>query len=63
MTHCPKQTTVHEETVPNKARSGTKNGNTVQVHINRQPDLIPESLVGEVTYDVYTSRQQDFNKF
>jgi len=55
--HCPTQITVHEESVPNKARSGTENNNPVQVHMNRQPDLIPESLVGEVTYDVYTSRQ------
>ena len=43
MTHCSNQTMVHEETVPNKARSGTQNSNRIQVHINRQPDLIPRS--------------------
>ena len=57
MTHMPTQTTVHEETVPITAHFGTQNSNKVRVHINRQPDLIPESLVGKLTYDVYTNRQ------
>ena len=57
MTHMPTQTTVHEETVPNSADSGTQNSNKVQVHINRQPDLIPETPVGELPYE-YIYHQQ-----
>ena len=42
MTHSTTSQVFHEETVPNGVRSGTQNSNKVQVHMNRQPDLIPE---------------------
>jgi|2_EtaG_2_1085320.scaffolds.fasta_scaffold16499_4 hypothetical protein len=57
MTHSTTSQVLHDQSVAKSTRYGITHSNKVQVHINRQPDLIPEILDGEVTYVVYTHQQ------
>ena len=57
MTHSTTSQVLHDQSVAKSTRYGITHSNKVQVHINRQPDLIPEILDGEVTYAVYTQQQ------
>ena len=50
MMHSTYSQVLHDQSVAKSTEYGIKK-------MNRQPDLIPESQVGEVAYDVYTSRQ------